>query len=200
MIARVRSSLPSGVKLQSHLNSDLGAALPLHISLSRPLVLNTDNKDAFTEQLSRAITELHLAPFRVVPLQLVWVSNWEATRWFLVLKLDRPNGDALNQLLHVTNITAARFGQPKLYDDLGSKPEEKQGSSLDRPKDLSDNFHISIAWSISAPGDHSVSDLDVLAKDTLHIAFDNVKIKVGNGIDSVTLKPGIEQLRGFGHG
>jgi hypothetical protein len=46
-----------GGGLHSFLISDLGTPLPLHISLSRPFVLTTDEKDDFSQRLSGIIKE-----------------------------------------------------------------------------------------------------------------------------------------------
>ena len=64
-IAHLQQKLPADLQLHSHLSSDLGTALPLHISLSRPIVLVTENKDAFGEELSKAIANLNLQPYVV---------------------------------------------------------------------------------------------------------------------------------------
>lgn len=52
------SSLDStGAHIQSLLKSDLGADAPLHVSLSRTLSLETNQRDAFFEQLTRRVRE-----------------------------------------------------------------------------------------------------------------------------------------------
>lgn len=130
---------------------------------------------------------------------MAWVSNWEATRWFLVLKLDKPEGDVLNRLLIATNNVAARFGLPKLYDDR--IPKTKKGASdIDGPSDFSSSFHISIAWSISAPEATGRIDLDDVPLDRLSINFDSVKTKIGNSVLNIPLTSETLDLRGFGHG
>lgn len=48
--------------MQSLLHSDLGARLPLHISLSRPVVLRTEQRSGFTELLQRSIETSHISP------------------------------------------------------------------------------------------------------------------------------------------
>jgi hypothetical protein len=45
----------SGSTVHSLLHSDLGAQLPLHISLSRPVVLRTEQRASFTEALSEGV-------------------------------------------------------------------------------------------------------------------------------------------------
>jgi U6 snRNA phosphodiesterase len=49
-------------RMHSLLESDLGAPLPLHISLSRPVVLATAQKQPFTGLLEDAIQELGVDP------------------------------------------------------------------------------------------------------------------------------------------
>ena len=137
--------------------------------------------------------------FRVTARELAWVSNWEATRWFLVLKLDKPEGDELNRLLDTINNVAVRFGQPKLYDDIHPKTK-KRAQTIDPPNDFSSNFHISIAWSISAPDVTGNIGLDKAPLNGLSINFDSIKAKIGNGVFNIPLTSETLDLRGFGHG
>ncbi|OQE91177.1 hypothetical protein PENNAL_c0010G01265 [Penicillium nalgiovense] len=49
--------------VHSLLHSDLGAQLPLHISLSRPVVLRTEQRASFTEALQKAIHDSHVSSY-----------------------------------------------------------------------------------------------------------------------------------------
>lgn len=44
------------LRMHSLLYSDLGVQLPLHISLSRPVVLRTEQKESFLELLRHRVT------------------------------------------------------------------------------------------------------------------------------------------------
>ncbi|KAJ5791995.1 uncharacterized protein N7503_007973 [Penicillium pulvis] len=105
-----RSSSQSGI--QSLLHSDLGAQLPLHISLSRPVVLRTEQRSSFERFLQTEIDSSRITPFALKPNGLKWVSNYERTRWFLVLHMSKPEHDSLNGLLRLSNRALARFDQP----------------------------------------------------------------------------------------
>ena len=48
--------------IHSLLYSDLGAQLPLHISLSRPVVLQTDQRSSFVETFRTALYDSHIQP------------------------------------------------------------------------------------------------------------------------------------------
>jgi len=97
----------TGVKLESHLKSDLGSELPLHLSLSKPNVLTTAQREGFLELLTDRLDKTRIKPF--VPTTshaLSWsrmsdgcgprfsveftgpefVSNNDRTRWFFVLR------------------------------------------------------------------------------------------------------------------
>ncbi|KAJ5642902.1 uncharacterized protein N7484_005409 [Penicillium longicatenatum] len=127
--------------VQSLLHSDLGAQLPLHISLSRPVVLRTEQRSSFEISLKKEIEESQIAPFALKPNGLKWVSNYERTRWFLVLRVGKPGPDSLNGLLRLSNRVLARFGQPPLYASHGNQHNQ----------DFSDYFHISLAWALKEP-------------------------------------------------
>ena len=54
--------LGGGKGLTSLLESDLGAPLPLHVSLSRPLALTTEQKDDFLVRVEGAIRGCGVLP------------------------------------------------------------------------------------------------------------------------------------------
>ncbi|PSR82777.1 hypothetical protein BD289DRAFT_436845 [Coniella lustricola] len=84
-------------ELTSFLTSDLGAPLPLHVSLSRPFVLRTAEKDRFLDDLVQALhgsgsvnssSPAHIpGPFSLVVDDVAWFRSREAERSFLVLRV-----------------------------------------------------------------------------------------------------------------
>lgn len=161
--------------LKTFLTSDLGAPLPLHISLSRPLSLTTGNKDAFLDAVRAALAHGAGVPvFSLRPTGLEWHRTAESARSFLVLRVEpvAPDADAerspgekqeknreLTQLLRRCNGVAQSFGQPALYafasgrgDDNKKEGSERLGTdnssgSKVTTMDVGDAFHISVAWS-----------------------------------------------------
>lgn len=137
--------------------------------------------------------------FNVVPTSLYWVSNYERTRWFLVLRVERPEKDALNRLLRISNESLAVFGQPPLYAPASTAAQRESGAMREkhpsRPtveeQDYSDCFHISLAWSLTEPsaeGKTRTMDVDLGAVRQIEIPFDCVKAKIGNVVSSLPLK------------
>lgn len=92
-------------ELTSFLTSDLGSPLPLHISLSRPIVLRTEEKESFLEEITKVLGgggggghhELHQVKsiitattsraFEVGVQDLAWHRSPDSDRSFLVLRV-----------------------------------------------------------------------------------------------------------------
>lgn len=150
---------------------------------------------------------------------LEWVANYEKTRWFLVLKLERAPQDGLNTLLHLSNQTVISFGQPPLYTHLlqysvngqfrkrqaanGGRSREIRGvaasssTNYSRPVsdiDMSLNFHISIGWTLGAPTQDLRERLNTTGIDfqALKVDISTVKVKIGNSVTAVSLATKIE--------
>jgi U6 snRNA phosphodiesterase len=140
---------------------------------------------------------------------LDWVPNFENSRWFLVCRVRRPDGNGLNKLLAVCNETVQDFSQPPLYASsetrsLSSKSYGKAGKSGPKgsnstPKakevgDFSTAFHFSIGWTLENPRTGSAEQLKLAVNNkmsealgTVSIGVNAVKVKVGNVVISVNL-------------
>ena len=185
--------------VHSLLQSELGVRLPLHVSMSAPIALQTEQKAEFEESLRIAVEASRLRAFQVTVYGLDWVSNVECTRWFLVLLLDHPKSNELNKLLGISNTLMTRFGLQTLYADNRNEKRMNAGAypSADRepegigdgfgPTDLGlhsspSSFHISIAWTLSQPpgkGNKLSLDSDEPLQ-ALMITFASLKLKMGN--------------------
>lgn len=210
---RHRSRLQQQVSICSSLRSELGVRQPLHVSLSAPLILTTDNKDTFLENLTRDIESTSQTAFTTFPSTLKWVTNFDGTRHFLVVTLKRPKSDALRTLLETCNRTASNMGLPQLYarnDDhskvgVVSKPQKSgveqhveipvdDTVAMDHDGNIDEKFHISIAWCLEkVPTNLTV--LQELRKklEDMEIMFDKVFIKIGNQVPSVSLQEPLHQ-------
>jgi hypothetical protein len=196
MITRIPGSL---TKVHSLLQSDLGVALPLHISLSRTLSLQTKEREDFLARLKASVKDAGINAFDIVFDRVGWYPNHERNRWFLSLGAAKPNGDELNRLLQASNDVCHATKQPELYvpvkDDfetskLQSKKQKVASSASSALPDCSDSFHVSLAWSLDAAltgGDGTLAPEEL---QTLSANFDCVKVKIGNSITSLPLKAG----------
>jgi hypothetical protein len=139
-----------------------------------------------------------------------WVSNFEETRWFFALQLQRPEENELNRLLAVCNRIVEDYSQPPLYASSGStsqqspKPNalpnrhgQNSMSSSSRTRedlDFSSAFHISIGWALEQPSSYvidttkaTINDTVFKSLNTVSVKVDTLKIKVGNIITSIHL-------------
>ena len=184
---------PTRSNLYSFLRSDLGAQLPLHVSLTAPLVLKTEQKESFHLVLDSKLSSSQIKPFAVEVARLNWVANHDKTRFFLVLKLSKPNNDELNILLSICNEATQQLGLPQLYEhqrdsplDLDPRPKiQAQGMT-----DKSDAFHISIAWTLEDLGGRGKQSLMDIADDQLgglKVSFSLLKLKIGNSVIDLPL-------------
>lgn len=149
---------------------------------------------------------------------LDWVSNYEKTRWFLVLHAQRPTNDGLNCLLGLSNRALASFGQPPLYEKMPQELSGLETGPITRRSDdyryqldmkppgvgagdYSHCFHISLAWSLAEPsGDDQarLAAIDLRESMEFMVRFDCVKAKIGNNIASIHLSRGVFEQKGIG--
>jgi len=181
--------------IRSLLQNDLGVALPLHVSLSRPLVLKTEQKDDFFVSLKNAISSSGARAFETSFEQLQWHPNEDRTRWFLVLRV-AGEGDALLKLLRTCNSVAVKYGQPKLYEDDDAHDGGEQTAG--RMSSVSEKFHISIAWSLEEPpsggraiaGETACDAMELPAAiHSLRVPFGEIKVRIGQDVTSMPLDP-----------
>lgn len=177
------NSAKSVKKVHSSLRSDLDVPLPLHISLSAPLVLKTEQKDALLEDLTAMIASSGAHVFDVRSVAVVWVSNSDQTRHFLVLKLSKPDNDDLNKLLRACNAWARKHERDELYAESTSASDATHA-------DQSSAFHISIAWALDRPKGSEPAltpGLQNTDLDWFKITFRELKVKIGNVVTDIEL-------------
>ncbi|KAI5246217.1 hypothetical protein E4T47_00216 [Aureobasidium subglaciale] len=195
---RLLKALPESSSIHSLLQTPLQVPLPLHISLSAPLVLRTENKDAFLDTITERITPIICSlrhPIAVRPASLSWHGNEDSSRYFLVLRVqdaqesqDPSALTLLNHILEASNHTAQQYNQPQLYTKL-----KRQANS----QDFSPYFHISIGWSLPSP-DRSLADdnlklqpaVDDILKelcDNMVVPFDAVKVRIGQTVTALPI-------------
>ncbi|GAP85351.1 putative protein family UPF0406 [Rosellinia necatrix] len=166
---------PAPTPVISLLTSDLNAPQPLHISLSRPIVLGTAQREPFAADLGAGVRASRVAPFDLRPAALEWHRTPESARSFLVLRVAEAGADPkgktttlttttttittssnnnnnnnnsnprLAALLRRANAVVTARGQPALYAAVAAGGKDNSGSGVH------DAFHVSIAWSPATP-------------------------------------------------
>lgn len=193
------------------LSSDVGVPLPLHVSLSRPFVLGTEERDDFLPDVRDKIERSRIGEFGLGVAGVEWHRTEESGRSFLVLRVRSCGGGArteaggrteageedegededgstnLNPELTVfltrCNTVVEKFGQPKLY-------EWADGSRV------GDAFHISIAWSFAEPDEELRGKTAEVFADPefaeamkgIEIRVDGIKAKIGNVVNHIPLR------------
>lgn len=180
------------------LQSELGAPVPLHVSLSRTLQVKTEDRESFLGTLDVALRRAAVQAFRFAFRGLKWVPNYQRNRWFLVLGIERPVHDELNRLLSACNEAAQKSGFPALYaGGKGDGPMEINSPTASSPDgresiDRSENFHVSIAWNLEEPDHQWIELVQGLHVDSLvrspQASFDVVKARVGNVVHNFDLR------------
>lgn len=172
--------------------SDVSVDRPLHISLSAPITLTSNNKDEFLDDLTKAIKSCRVSPF-VLDFSggVDWYRAEDSTRSFLVLRVrevqdtgntsDSSPNPQLTTLLDKCNETVKNYRQPPLYDS----------------RDVGNCFHVTIAWTLARPSESLRQLTDSVfndSKTTLNnkvsirdklrtgsrLRVDTVKVKIGN--------------------
>lgn len=176
----------------------------------------------FAPHLITARHVTNISSFDITFSRLDWVPNFEGTRWFLVLRLNVPDSNGLNRLLHACNKVVQEHGQPPLYTktiEKNPQPMEsfKNASKVSRPfgsdvegnsmqdvsDDVSDAFHISIAWTLEPPSLDLLKATESTAKDQFQdvkkmlVKVEEVKAKVGNVVTNICLQNKVLEGKGL---
>lgn len=193
-------------KIIPSLQSELGAPLPLHVSLSRTLQIKTEDRDVFLDALKSRLRRASVASFQFQFKGLKWVPNFQRNRWFLVLGIEKPAKNGLNRLLDACNEATAQCGHPGLYvrgqgdgpmesstENEGNKRRKGQDTE-EESTDRSDRFHVSIAWNLEEPDPDwtaLIKNIDVSERIKQPQASINVvKARIGNVVHNIDLKAG----------
>lgn len=159
----------------------------------------------------------NISSFNVSFADLNWVPNFENTRWFLVLKIQRPESNGLNKLLHVCNVVVQEHRQPPLYskstinesDSVKRTPGKRRTANSNAPsmwkniEDLSPAFHISIAWTLTTPSPELLESTKSVKQDHLNklkqisVVVDEIKAKVGNVVTNMPLPKSVSLGEGL---
>lgn len=163
-----------GVKINTALRDpELPVDKPLHISLSAPLTLTSKNKDAFLDDVTRALRSSGVGPFEVdFSGGVNWYRSEESTRSFLVLRVrevqntggttaDSSPNPRLTSLLQRCNKTVKEYGQPPLYDS----------------QDMGYRFHVTVAWTHARPSESLKQLTDSIFDDCKTMYSENMSIR-----------------------
>lgn len=184
------------IEIRSLLKNELEVQLPLHISLSRPLVLKSVDRDGFLAAIRAAIASSGARKCVLRPSALRWHPNETRTRWFLVLQLEDSLTDDLGELLRLCNEVARMSGQSELYADTQPSTRNpvregnRSGAQISRSR-----FHISLAWSLTDPEAIPNSRRPGVQDEVplpnrisgLRIPIGSVKVRLGQHVTTVTL-------------
>lgn len=198
------------------LTSDVGVPLPLHVSLSRPIVLGTEEKDEFLAEVRGCLERARFGQFGLWVRGVEWHRTEESGRSFLVLRVrslgcERGKGDGGGRRGYGEN--GGRTGEEADGENDYQNPNPELTVLLarcntavqkyDQPqlyqwaddRKIGDAFHISIAWSFAVPDEElrqktaEVFDEPEFreALGRIEISVDGIKAKIGNVVHHIPL-------------
>uniref|UniRef100_A0A060T325 U6 snRNA phosphodiesterase 1 n=1 Tax=Blastobotrys adeninivorans TaxID=409370 RepID=A0A060T325_BLAAD len=164
--------------IESLVINELGVQLPLHISLSDTLMLDTEDREPFMSALNRSIVGGSSPPLR---LRLQWppiaLTNATKTRTFIALRVHGPHAALAADIAARVSTVCRQFDQPVLESHV---------------------LHVSIGWVEGAVGVDSVVDQGgALAGDgawassavnAMELVVDGVKARIGRQVHFVPLQ------------
>lgn len=103
-----------------------------------------------------------------------------------MLGIKRPVNE-LNELLMVCNDVVEEYEQPPLYKEGSHGMKRKRRG---HEEDYGDAFHVSIAWSLTAPEDMEVESGGLGEVENVDIEVEEMKVKIGNVITTLELGKG----------
>lgn len=188
IVNRPSVSAADPLNVTSLITNDLSCEAPLHISLSRSLVLRKEDHADFVDAIKTAISSSGVKPFDIDLRGLKWHPNYDRSRYFLSLGVMKPQQDQLNRLLWFINQAVAARNHPMLYYDNGTRAKL---SDIEM-RDCSQSFHVSIAWALRQPPTQEPSLLDERQPpaatgnvEHLCINVDRVKVKIGDKVHEI---------------
>jgi hypothetical protein len=226
-LSRLQAALLPDVQLNGFLTSDLGAPLPLHVSLSRPFVLGTAEKDAFLEKLVEQLGSTEIGSFNLGCWGgLEWHRTPESGRSFLVLRVRSRRGrgdESAGESDGVADEGCDRDedededndGQVELNPELvllltrcNTRVASYGQPSLYDWADgarLGDAFHVSIAWSFAEPDEELRRKTAIVfsqpefrkAISEMEFQVGGVKAKIGNVVNHIPLYRNSKRARGM---
>ncbi|OQO00442.1 hypothetical protein B0A48_13791 [Cryoendolithus antarcticus] len=196
-------TLPTSNVIHTLLRNDLGVPIPLHVSLSRTLMLKTEQRNAFLARCKAAASSVTAFEMKLETLQ--WHPNEDRTRWFLVVQVSSPN-DALSSLVESLNSVAAEFNQPLLYEDEDATSSVTPSASrivdsgATTTRVVSQKFHISVAWSLEPPPTAETTDTETVQQTQTDGRFltralaeyrgpaKELKVRIGQDVTTIPLR------------
>lgn len=179
LVASLQAANPS-YKIESLVQSALGAPLPLHVSLSDTILLSKHSKPEFLQEISEFMASnapLHGEAVFCVNGLPVMLSNADHSRIFLSLPLQKGGSYAWLQEF------AAKINKKDVSQKYGYSPLP------------SGNLHVSVAWTLPvSQKEHGekLEPIDIPAISGIirqfRIVCDGIHLKVGNQVQVIKFK------------
>ncbi|KTW30725.1 hypothetical protein T552_00437 [Pneumocystis carinii B80] len=107
------SFMIEGIEFKSLVENDLEMPLPLHISLSRPLMLGSDIINEFKEAIKEKVV---FESFNIKFSNIAIFKNEDASRTFLVLIIETGK-EILQNILRMVDSIVEKYGYQTFYEE-----------------------------------------------------------------------------------